>query len=83
MTNLNVDFEEGATFPREIAEAVIAVMGKVTFVAKASENTFQRYNYASDGDILKQVQPAMAAAGLFVIQDELARHEVAEGRILS
>lgn len=83
MTNLNVDFEESSTFPREIAEAVIAVMEKVTFVAKASENTFQRYNYASDGDILKQVQPAMAAAGLFVIQDELVRHEVAEGRILA
>lgn len=85
MTNLNEDFEQPdhAAFPPAIAEAVIAVMTKVTFVAKSSENTFQRYNYASDGDILKQVQPAMAEAGLFLIQDELARHDVAEGRILA
>lgn len=85
MTNLNIDFEQPdhAAFPPAIAEAVISVMAKVTFVAKSSENTFQKYNYASDGDILKQVQPAMAEAGLFLIQDEIARHEVADGRILA
>lgn len=85
MTNLNTDFEavDRTTFPAQIAAAVVEVMNEVTFVSKDARNTHQNYKYASDGDILKQVQPAMAKAGLFFLQDEISRAEVAEGRLLA
>lgn len=85
MTNLNIDFEavDRTAFPAQIAAAVVEVMNEVTFVSKDARNTHQNYKYASDGDILKQVQPAMAKAGLFFLQDEVSRAEVAEGRLLA
>lgn len=51
----------------ELAKAVCAVMATVQYVPETGENKFHKYKYASDEDLLKVIQPAMAANGLALI----------------
>ncbi len=61
--------------PPEIAGAINAIMGEVTYVQKRGENKFHGYKFAAIGDLLAKVQPAMAQHGLIVIQNERS-HEL-------
>lgn len=47
-----------------LALAVCAVMADVPNVQETGQNTFHKYKYASDEDLLRALQPAMAAHGL-------------------
>jgi len=51
----------------ELAAAIAAVMGSFRGVEKSGVNTFHRYKYASDADLLWTLKPALAANGLAVI----------------
>lgn len=68
--------------PKEIAEAVIAMMVKVGYVQKKGENTFQNYKYASIEGILEKVQPALADVGLVIVQNELGAEIVGDGNLM-
>jgi len=48
----------------EIAKAICTVMSVVKNVEKTGRNDFHKYDYASEADLLRAVQPAMASAGL-------------------
>ena len=56
--------------PPEIAAAINAIMGEVTYIQKRGENKFHNYKFAAIGDLLAKVQPAMATHGLIIIQNE-------------
>jgi hypothetical protein len=62
----------------ELAKAVVAVMGEVHAVPETGQNKFQNYKYASDTDLLKALQPAMARAGLcllpMVVASTVSKH---------
>lgn len=47
-----------------LAAAVCAVMADVPAVAETGVNAFHKYRYASDEDLLRALQPAMARHGL-------------------
>lgn len=47
--------------------AVAATMADVPYVLKTGDNTFHRYMYASDADLLDKLQPAMAKHGLCIM----------------
>jgi len=51
----------------KLAGAVCAVMVDVGYVQQTGKNLQQNYKYASDEDLLKAVQPAMAAHGLALL----------------
>lgn len=54
----------------QLAAAVAAVMASYRGVEKSGVNSFHRYKYASDADLLWTLKPAMASAGLaFVLVD--------------
>lgn len=57
-------------FPKPIAEAVIKVMAALGTLAKANENKFDKYNFASIDDFIEFVRPHMIEAGLFILLDE-------------
>ena len=50
----------------KLAEAVSAVIGEVGTVEKSGKNTFHRYDYASDADLLRALQPLLATHGLMM-----------------
>lgn len=58
--------------PKPVAEAVNHVMTKVKNVEKGGTNQFHNYKYARMEDLLFQVQPAMAEAGLIITQHEVS-----------
>lgn len=68
--------------PKEIVEAVIAMMVKVGYVQKKGENTFQNYKYASIEGVLEKVQPALTETGLVIVQNEIASDIVGEGNLM-
>ena len=68
--------------PKEIAEAVIAMMVKVGYVQKKGENTFQNYKYASIEAVLEKVQPALADVGLVIVQSESSSDIVGDGNLM-
>lgn len=51
----------------DLAAAVCAVMAEVGYIQKTGENQRDRYKYASDADLLRAIQPAMAKAGLCLL----------------
>ena len=53
-----------------ICEALHKVMESVGYVQKGSVNEFHRYKYASEGDLLKTLRPAMVEAGLMLIPSQ-------------
>ena len=68
--------------PKEIVEAIAAVMHKVGYVQKKGTNTFHNYKYASIEDVLDKVQPALAEFGLIITQDELTHEIIADGNLM-
>lgn len=50
-----------------ILTALHKVMSEVGYVQKKSKNEFHKYTYASEGDLLKVLRPAMNEAGLMLI----------------
>jgi hypothetical protein len=51
----------------ELVKAVCAVMGEVRNVEKSGRNSFHGYDYASEADFLRALQPAMAKHGLALL----------------
>ncbi len=49
-----------------LAAAVSAVMAEVPNIEKTGDNTFHRYMYSTDADLLRRLQPAMARHGLMM-----------------
>jgi hypothetical protein len=70
-----------ADMPKPIAEAVGAIMLKVKNVEKHGENKFHNYKFARVEDLMFQVQPALAEAGLVITQDEV-RHEIVSDALM-
>jgi hypothetical protein len=56
--------------PAAIAAAVTQVMAKIGIVEKRGYNKEHSYFFAAIGDVLQEVKPAMAEAGLIIIQEE-------------
>jgi len=56
---------------KEIAGAVVAVMASIEQLEKTGTNTFQKYKFAGIDDFLEMMRPKLAAAGLFILIDEL------------
>jgi hypothetical protein len=69
--------------PKAVADAINAVMLAVRNVSKRGENRFHGYAFAKVEDLLFQVQPAMAATGLIITQDELSIGDMAGGALLA
>lgn len=61
--------------PAEIGKAIIDVMSEVRGIEKRGENTFHRFKFMTIGDLMIELQPAMAKAGLFVLQSEYSAEE--------
>jgi len=61
-----------------LVAAVCAVMDEVGMVAKGGYNEQQRYRYASDVDLLKALQPAMASHGLMMAPCDIVHGEAHE-----
>lgn len=61
----------------ELAKAVCQVMRQCTFIPQTGKNSFHKYTYASDADLLTVLQPAMAEAGLALIPHKVD-HETVE-----
>jgi len=59
----------------ELTKAVCKVMEAVQHVQKTGYNSFSRYNYASDADLLRALQPAMAANGLAMCPIKVERSD--------
>lgn len=69
--------------PAPIAEAVTKIMGTVKNVEKHGENKFHNYKFAKVEDLIFQVQPAMAEAGLIITQDEVSHEIVSDALMLA
>lgn len=69
--------------PKAVAEAIGSVMSRVRHVEKKGRNQFHNYNFARVEDLLFQVQPAMAATGLIITQDEVSVSEMCGGALLA
>lgn len=59
--------------PPEIAKAIIQVMKTIGPVEKRGWNNFHKYRFAAAGDILAEVQPKMAEAGITILPIEVER----------
>lgn len=68
--------------PKEMVEAIAAMMVKVGYIQKKGENKFHGYKYASIEDVLDKVQPALAECGLVITQDELCHNIIADGQLM-
>ncbi len=51
----------------KLVAAVNQVMHKVSYIKETGKNTFHKYAYASDEDLLKALQPAMVEAGVVLV----------------
>ena len=60
------------TKPKNLAEAICQVMADAGYVQKTGKNSFHGYNYASDADLLRVLQPAMAKAGLCMMATNIS-----------
>ncbi len=60
---------------KNIATAVCKVMAAASHVQKTGKNSFHGYNYASDADLLRVLQPAMADAGLIMVPTQVAQSD--------
>jgi len=50
-----------------LLKALNAVMAKVGYVQKGSRNAFHNYSYASEGELLEALRPAMVENGLILL----------------
>lgn len=62
----------------KILAALHEVMQNVSYVHKGSENTFHHYKYASEGELLTALRPAMIEAGLILIPSVLCASGIDE-----
>ncbi len=62
---------------KNIAKAICEVMAAASHVQKTGQNSYHGYNYASDADLLRAIQPAMAKAGLAMVPAQIAQTEKA------
>lgn len=60
------DYLERGQMPPEIIKAKIAIMGEVGEIGKSGYNSFHKYNYSTDYDVLSAVAPLMAKHGLML-----------------
>lgn len=61
---------------KEIAEAIQSVMKTVKGIEKKGKNEHFRYKFAKVGDLMAELQPAMADAGLIIMQHEVSAREI-------
>ena len=62
---------------KNLAKAICEVMAAASHVQKTGQNSYHGYNYASDADLLRVIQPAMAKAGLAMVPAQIAQTEKA------
>jgi len=62
---------------KNLAKAICEVMAAASHVQKTGQNAFHGYNYASDADLLRVIQPAMAKAGLAMIPAQVVQTDKA------
>lgn len=72
-----------AMMPKEIGEAINAIMSSVDYIQKKGENSFHNYKFAAVGDVLAKIQPAMAAQGLIIVQHEIRHALVANDSVMT
>ena len=60
---------------KNIATAICKVMAAASHVQKTGKNSFHGYNYASDADLLRVIQPAMSDAGLIMVPTQVAQSD--------
>ena len=60
---------------KNLALAICKVMAAASHVQKTGKNSFHGYNYASDADLLRVLQPAMAEAGLIMVPTQVAQSD--------
>jgi hypothetical protein len=68
--------------PKEVTEAVIAMMKRVGYIQKTGVNEFHKYKYASIEGVLEKVQPALVECGLAISQNEVSHDIVADGQLM-
>ena len=56
----------------KLAEALAKIAGECGVVLKTGDNTHQRYTYASDADLKRQLQPLYAKHGVSIVPAEIA-----------
>lgn len=60
----------------KITQALHAVMSRVGYVQKKGKNTFHKYSYASEADLLEALRPAMLEAGLLLIPSAVEQQPI-------
>lgn len=56
--------------PKEVAEAINAVMSKIKTLGKDGTNSHQKYNFVSTDKFFEAIGPLEAEAGIIILQDE-------------
>ncbi|MGG5812559.1 ERF family protein [Falsiroseomonas sp. CW058] len=69
--------------PPAIAKAIVSVMAEVRGIEKRGENKFHNFKFMTVGDLMGDLQPAMAKAGLFVLQTEIGAEMMKEALVVS
>lgn len=54
-----------------LTSAICAVMSAVNYVQGTGQNTYDRYSYTTEEDLLRRLQPAMSAHGLALVPDDI------------
>lgn len=72
-----------SAMPKEIAEAINAIMSSVDYIEKRGENTHHNYRFAAVGDVLAKLQPAMAKEGLIIVQHEINHELMANDSVMT
>lgn len=60
----------------KITKALHEVMSKVSYVQKGQTNSFHKYKYAGEADLLAVLRPAMMEAGLLLIPSAVSQSPV-------
>jgi hypothetical protein len=71
------------SYPPALAAALMAVRRAVQPVAKEGLNAFHGYKYPKAEDVVDEVIPLLAEAGLFIVQSEVSRTLFQEERTLA
>src|SRR6266403_1429055 len=66
-----------------LVAAIAAVMTEVHTVAKRGVNEFHRYQYATMGDILKEITPLLGKHGIVIFQSETGRAMFDEDNVIA
>ena len=63
-TTTNNNRDNNMTTHDKLAAAICAIMAEIGTIKATGQNSHQRYSYASDADLLRAIQPAMANNGV-------------------